>query len=380
MKKLLFFLIFFVSINYNIVNAENKEPKVEAKGAILIDSEMGRVLFEKNADKIMPMASTTKIMTAIIALENGNLEDVVTVSKKASLAPNVKMGLKQGEKIKLKNLLYALMLESSNDSAIAIAEHISGDVDTFCMLMTKKAKEIGAKNTSFKTPNGLDADGHYSTPYDMATITKYAIKNDTFMNIINTKNISFKSDRQNYDIVNKNRLLNEYEGANGVKTGFTGKAGNCFVGSAKRGDLNLISVVLDSGFGERGKKQKWIDTKAILNYGFDNFKYEKILSKEDCNEIINIEKGKKNMTKLLYEDDVILPISNEEKENIQIKLDYLKNIKAPVKKGEVVGVANIYIYDKLVKTVNMLVMEDVEKRTFKENLMDILKFSISYLY
>ena len=152
-------------------------PKVRAKGAVLIEAESGRVLYEKNGFESMPMASTTKIMTCIVALEEGKLDDIVTTSKRASRAPEVKLHLKEGEKQRLGDLLYALMLQSNNDAAVAIAEHISGSVEAFCNHMTERAKELGATHTAFKTPNGLDADGHFASPYDLAIISAYALKN-----------------------------------------------------------------------------------------------------------------------------------------------------------------------------------------------------------
>ena len=183
MRKLtVFFIIFCIAFNINVLanNKENKEPNPVAKSAVLIDAETGRILWGKNENEPLAMASTTKIMTAILAIEEGNLNDTVAVSKKATKAPPVKMFLKEGEEIKLKELLYALMMQSSNDAAVAIAEHISGDVEIFCNMMTEKAKQLGAKNTVFKTPNGLDSGDHHSTAYDMALIARYALKNKTF--------------------------------------------------------------------------------------------------------------------------------------------------------------------------------------------------------
>lgn len=374
MKKfIILFLVFFIFFT-NIVFADNNNlPNIEAQGAILMDYETGRILFAKNENEPLAMASTTKIITAILAIENGNLEDVVKVSKNATKAPPVKMFLKENEEIKLKELLYALMLQSSNDAAVAIAEHIGGDVDTFCENMTNKAKEIGAKDTVFRTPNGLDSLDHHSTAYDMALITKYALNNKEFVDIINTKQVSFKTNFSSYDIINKNRLLSEFKGANGVKTGYTGKAGHCFVGSATQNGMTLISVVLASGWGDKGKQQKWIDTKNILNYGFSNFTYQQILNKDDCTETISIIKGTKNAIPLYYEKDVILPISEEEKENISIKLDYLKSLEAPVKKDEKVGIAHIYINDTLIESVDILTKEDVDKKTFSSYINEIIK-------
>lgn len=381
MKKfIIFFLVFFILSN-NIVFANDKENSinVDAQSAILMDYKTGRVLYSKNADDPLAMASTTKIMTAIIAIENGNLEDTVKVSKNATKAPPVKMNLKENEEIKLKDLLYALMLQSSNDAAVAIAEHISGSVEIFCDNMTKKAKELGAKDTVFRTPNGLDSLDHHSTAYDMAVITRYALNNKQFMDIINTKQVSFKTNMSNYDIINKNRLLSEYEGANGVKTGYTGKAGHCFVGSATQNDMTLISVVLASGWGEKGKKQKWVDTKNILNYGFNNFSYESILSQNDCLDTISVIKGEKDNMPLYYEKDIILPLSKDEKEKISIKLDYIKSLQAPVKKDEKVGVANIYINDNLITQTNILTKEDINKKTFSSYINNIFKNWINIL-
>ncbi len=380
MKKfIIFFLVFFIFLTNIVFATDNTTPNVDAQSAILMDYKTGRVLFAKNENEPLAMASTTKIMTAILAIENGNLEDTVKVSKNAIKAPPVKMFLKENEEIKLKELLYALMLQSSNDAAVAIAEHISKDVETFCNAMTNKAKEIGAKDTVFRTPNGLDSLDHHSTAYDMALITRYALNNKEFMDIINTRQVSFKTNLSSYNITNKNILLSEFDGANGVKTGYTGKAGHCFVGSATQNDMTLISVVLASGWGQKGKEQKWIDTKNILNYGFKNFFYEKILSKEDCLETISIKKGTKDNISLYYENDISLPISKDEKENISIKLDYIKTLEAPVQKDQKVGVANIYINDNLVSQVNILTNENVNKKTFSSYINQIIKNWVNIL-
>ncbi len=381
MKKfIIFFLVFFILPN-NIVFANNTQNnvKIEAQGAILIDYKTGRILYGKNENEPLAMASTTKIMTAILAIENGNLEDIVKVSKNSTKAPPVKMYLKENEEIKLKDLLYALMLQSSNDAAVAIAEHIESDVDTFCNMMTEKAKEIGTKDTVFRTPNGLDSLDHHSTAYDMAIIARYALNNEQFKDIITTKQVSFKTNMSSYDIINKNKLLSEFEGANGVKTGYTGKAGHCFVGSATQNDMTLISVVLASGWGEKGKQQKWTDSKTLLNYGFDNFYYKNILSQNDCLDTINVIKGEKNTMPLYYENDIILPISKNEEDKISIKLDYIKSLEAPIKANQKVGVANVYIDDELIAQTNILTKETINKKTFSSYIYDIFTNWINIL-
>ena len=374
MKRIfMFLLIFSIFFKSNILASDVlNESDIVSQAAILMDYKTGRVLWGKNIHEPLPMASTTKIMTAILAIESGKLDDIVTVSKKAASAPRVKMFLSVNEKIKLEYLIYALMLQSSNDAAVAIAEHISGTVDEFCNLMTKRAKQIAAKDTVFKTPNGLDSADHHSTAYDMALISKYALSNDTFVKIINTKNISFKSNFKNYNIINKNRLLSEFNGANGIKTGYTGKAGHCFVGSATRNGQTLISVVLASGWGNKGKQQKWIDTKKLLNYGFNNYKEQKIFEKGELTESVNIKKGTKDKVFLDYETSLYLPLKFDEKKELKIVYDYKKDVDAPIYKNQKLGVANVYIKNDVIASINLIAKDDVYKNDFKTYFKKII--------
>lgn len=374
MKKFILIILVILILSNTIIFAQDTdEPTVNAQAAILMDYETGRILWAKNIDEPLAMASTTKIMTAIFAIENANLDDIVTVSKNASVTPRVKMYLKENEEIKLEYLLYALMLQSSNDAAVAIAEHIGGSVENFCNLMTQRAKELGAKDTVFRTPNGLDSQDHHSTAYDLAVITRYALSNDTFRKIISTRNISFSSNLSTYNVINKNRLLSEYEGAIGVKTGYTGKAGHCFVGAATINDMTVISVVLASGWGTSGKEQKWIDTKEILNYAFNNFKNQQIISTEDCQEFVQINKGSKEYVQLKYENDVTLPLKDDEKDKIQIIYEYEPLVEAPIYQNQKLGVAKIYIQDELLQEVNLLASEGVSRNDFKAYFKKLIK-------
>ncbi|HOA79601.1 MAG TPA: D-alanyl-D-alanine carboxypeptidase family protein [Defluviitaleaceae bacterium] len=379
MKKKHLLIIVIMSLIFNIYPFEvygniNKEPNVEAKSAILMDASTGRVLWEKNAHEPLAMASTTKIMTCILALEKGNLMDEVIVSKRAASAPRVKLYLKEGEKQCLGDLLYALMLQSSNDVAVAIAEHISGSVETFCEEMTKKAKELGAKNTVFKTPNGLDAQGHQSTAYDLAVITRYAMKNPKFVKIINTKHITIpqKGNYKSYDLKNTNRFLYEFPGANGVKTGYTGKAGYCFVGAVKQEDMQLISVVLASGWGPRGKEQKWVDTKRIMKYGFDNYKLETLLEKNKLLKTIPVEKAKETEVSLYTDKSIIYAIKEEEKSKIRIELKVPNLVEAPIEKGEKLGEAKVFVGDELSGSVNLLADRSIERHDFPSCFKKVL--------
>ena len=349
-----------------------EKPTVEARGAILIDAETGRVLWGKNMDMPLSMASTTKIMTAVLALESKRLGETVTVSARAAAAPKVKMYLSAGEKLRLGDLLYALMLESSNDAAIAIAEHLGGSVEAFCAEMTRKAKEIGAKDSIFETPNGLDAGSHHSTAYDMALITRYALRVPGFAELINTPYASFESDRRGYDFNNLNRLLREYSGANGVKTGFTGRAGHCFVGAAKRGDMQLISVVLASGWGSRGKTQKWADTKEILNYGFNNYAYETIITAGSRAGTMPVTRSRETSVDYVYRDGLRVPMNRHEKERVKISISAPESVRAPIEKGDAIGAANIIINEEDYCVITLTASEGASRHDLKTSLEKVL--------
>ncbi|WP_058485427.1 D-alanyl-D-alanine carboxypeptidase family protein [Defluviitalea phaphyphila] len=378
MKKRFLYLFFIFILSISITNSlygiENIDLTVEAQSAILIEADTGRILWEKNAFEPRAMASTTKIMTCIIALEKGNLSDEVIVSKRAAKAPEVKLYLKEGEKQRLEDLLYALMMKSSNDVAIAIAEHISGSVEAFCEEMTEKAKELGAKNTVFKTPNGLDADGHQSTAYDLALITRYAMQNPKFVEIINTRSLTIpkEGNYRSYYLNNTNRFLDEFPGANGVKTGYTGKAGYCFVGAAKQNDMQLISVVLASGWGPRGKEQKWIDTKKIMEYGFKNYKKVSIIEKNQYLKTIPVIKAKETNVPLYADEDFIYPINEEEKSQIKIKLKVPKIIEAPVIKGQKIGEVQIFIVDQMCGKISLVAGKSINRHDFFTCLNKVL--------
>jgi D-alanyl-D-alanine carboxypeptidase (penicillin-binding protein 5/6) len=364
MKKsllLIIAVIFIASIILKILVYGVEEREIIAHSALLMDKKTGRVLWEKDGFTERAMASTTKIMTCIIALENCELDEVVTISKRAQVAPRVKLFVKEKEQYKLIDLLHALMLESSNDVAIAIAEHVGGSVEEFCELMTNKAHSIGAINTSYKTPNGLDADGHFTTAYDLAIITRYALNNEKFNKIINTPAYAFHEITKNrgFSVNNKNRFLNIYSGSNGVKTGFTCKAGYCFVGSATKNDLDLIVVVLGCGWPPN-RSYRWKDTIKLMNYGFNNFQFKKIIEyNKIAFNIGNIKYAKKDGVFGIISSDLEIPCKEDEKIDVVYKLKIIE--EAPIKKGDIIGEVIVYIDNEVYTEVDVYASKDVER-------------------
>ena len=354
---------------------EKKEKKMDlhAQSAVLIDAENGRVLYGKDETKELPMASTTKIMTCIIALEQGNLEDVVEVSSYAASMPDVQLNIKKGEQYKLKDLLYSLMLESHNDSAVAIAEHIGGSVEGFAALMNQKAADLGVYHTHFVTPNGLDAQGHYTTAADLARIGAYAIQNDEFLEITNTSSYSFsdvKGKRQ-FQVSNKDAFLTMMEGAIGIKTGFTGKAGYCFVGALKRKDKCFVSVVLASGWPPH-KKYKWADTKKLMQYGIDNYERKNIFQYKDSFPVIPVEQGIRDEVSVEMEQGNLEMLLSKEDE-AKVTYQWEEKLQAPVAKGQKVGSADYWINGEKQASFSIYTTQEVPKINFTWCLQNLLQ-------
>ncbi|GIP58151.1 D-alanyl-D-alanine carboxypeptidase family protein [Paenibacillus sp. FSL W8-0186] len=255
--------------------AENKAPRppgTHAQAASLIDVKSGRILYSHKGDVEMPVASLTKIMTAIVAIEHGKLDDVVTVTKNAYRKEGSSIYLELGEEMKLENLLYGLMLRSGNDAATAIAEHVGGSEEGFVHLMNEKVKMLGLKHTQFQNPHGLDAKGHYSSANDLAVITAYSLQNPVFKEIVKTRSKRAPNPNNPWDYKwdNKNKMLRFYEGADGVKTGYTKTARRCLVSSASRAGQQLAVVTLNDG-------DDWNDHQKLLDYGFANYPLKKII-------------------------------------------------------------------------------------------------------
>ena len=372
------FLVVMIWMNTSVtVWAEGEtDLKLYARSAILVDAGTGRILYEENGFEVMPIASTTKIMTCILALESGKTKEWVTVSRNAQGQPKVRLGFKEGELYRLEDLLYSLMLESHNDTAVAVAEFVGGSVEGFADMMNAKAVELGCENTYFITPNGLDAtkDGkqHSSTAYDMALITAYALENEEFCRIISTSSHSFmeKSGTKQYTVYNKDAFLNMYEGAIGVKTGFTNAAGYCFVGAVKQGDAEFISVVLASGWPPN-KSWKWVDTKALMNYGTENYLYTTYIGEGQYGPVpvrdgvaasVLVEVKREEIRLLLRQDECIVT-----------EYEIADDIQAPVEEGQIVGCERYVLDDEVLAEFPIVTVEKVDKITLRYCFVKIVE-------
>ncbi len=377
-KSLLLLLSVLLLLNVPvIVFAENEtDLKLYARSALLMDAATGRVLYEENGYAVMPMASTTKIMTCILAIESGRLDEYVTVSRNAQGQPKVRLGIKEGESYKLGDLLYSLMLESHNDTAVAVAEFIGGSVTGFADMMNAKAEELGCENTYFITPNGLDAtsDGkmHSSTAYDMALITAYALENETFCDIIATPNHTFmeESGTKQYTVYNKDAFLQMYEGALGVKTGFTNGAGYCFVGAVEQGEARFISVVLACGWPPN-KTWKWADTQTLMNYGTQNYAYETFMGENEYAPIPVVDG---------IEDEVALEVRREEiglllrgDEQVVTEYELVSSVTAPVEIEQVVGSEKYVLNGEILAEFPIVTAEKIDRITFLYCFVEIVK-------
>ncbi|MCJ7839417.1 D-alanyl-D-alanine carboxypeptidase [Lederbergia sp. NSJ-179] len=346
------FVIMVILLQLVMLPKEARAVSVSASAAILMDQETGRVLYEHNANEKHRIASITKVMTAILAIESGKLEETVTVSKRAVYTEGSSIYLQQGEKIKLEDLVYGLMLRSGNDAATAIAEHIGGSVEGFVFLMNQKSEEIGMTHTVFANPHGLDDhEEHYSTAYDMALLTRYAMMNDKYRKISGTKTYTLKRENGAHKWGNKNRLLTEkYEYCTGGKTGFTKRAGRTLISTATKKDKNLIAVTLNA-------PDDWDDHISMYEYGFKTYSQKTILQKGSLSiDIKGMEKKQ-----FFIKNSIVYPLA--EKEVDEVKMEYkllpVKKLKT-IKNGKV-GMAIMYLQEKPVIKENIYVKEEVDK-------------------
>ncbi len=362
-----------------------------ARSAVLMDADSGRVLFGKEEEKIRPMASTTKIMTCILALENQEEGQVVTASAYASGRPKVRLGVREKEQFYLKDLLYSLMLESHNDSAVVIAEGISGTVEEFAKLMNQKAGELGCEDTHFVTPNGLDESdeggAHSTTARDLATIMRYCIMQspcrEEFLEITQTKNYQFSDveGKRNFSCVNHNAFLDMMEGALTGKTGFTSDAGYCYVGAVRRDDRTFIVALLACGW-PNNKGYKWKDTRKLMEYGIAGYQYRDVWEDVTLPEVAVLQGVKEERP---YETELSVPVQVAGKEEIPVLLredegvkvstDVKDSLKAPVSEGEVVGSVRYLLEGEEIASYEVVTTEAVRERDLKWALLWITRLA-----
>lgn len=366
-----------------VINVASKiiaEPIINSRIGIIYDRKSGKVIWGKNENKRSAMASTTKIMTCIVVIENADLNAEVKVSAKAAGTGGSRLGLKKDDKITIKDLLYGLMLRSGNDAAVALAEYVGKDKEGFANLMNKKAKELGLKDTHFVTPHGLDDPEHYTTAYELAKIADYALKNEMFAKIVGTKEHTININGYAKQLCNTNELLGYLQGVSGVKTGFTNNAGRCLVTSINRNDFEIITVVL----GADTKKIRTADSINLIEYAYENYKYlniEDIVNekfgnwKEINKKRIQVEKGKNKtvVLKLRKIKNKVIPVKKSDIDNINIEINCLYYLKAPIEKGDVIGNLKITLNGEVVEVVDIVNNEEIKKKDRKDYFLEFLK-------
>ena len=358
------------------------EPKTYSKHIICIERTTNSVLYEKDAYSKCAMASTTKILTGIIVIENCDLKEEVEISKKAANTGGSTLGIKEGQKITVEGLLYGLLLRSGNDTAVALAEYVGGSVEEFSKIMNKKAKDIGLKNSNFVTPHGLDDDNHYTTAYDLAILTNYALNNETFLKIVGTKQISVNIGGNQRSLNNTNELLGVVKGVYGVKTGFTGNAGRCLVSACKRDDLDVIVVVL----GSDTKSIRGNDSKKVIEYVFNHYKmvdtedevkslFDKFKNKENIKILKSLNEFNINYRK---KENYIYPIDKNNVSKLKTSIYCLNKLEAPVKDKSIIGKMRVICEDKILYEVDIYLDKKIERIKFKEYLKIFVKNYISF--
>ena len=347
-------LLSFADVFFTNVIAEGS-VSLSAKSAILINAETGDVYFSKNAEEKLPMASTTKIMTALVALENSKLTDTVEIDRRAVGIEGSSVYLTEGELLTMEDLLYSLLLASANDAAVAIAIEVGGNIKAFADMMNEKALLLGLKNTHFENPHGLDSEEHYTTAHDLAVIAAKALENESFAKIASTVKYSFESKNGTRTVVNHNKLLKLYEGCIGVKTGFTKKSGRCLVSAAERDGLRLVAVTI-------GAPDDWQDHTKMLNFGFSSYKKVVFVTKQEYSVSLPLTGG--------YDQTVLCRNSSEIYAFVPSDIDVARYrleatlphfLYAPIDKGQRVGSLKLTFDGELVAESDILAEYSVDK-------------------
>ena len=376
MKKIVFILISLFSFLF-IKNVSAVEMEISAKSAILVDFNTGKVLYSKNENEPLAMASMTKVMSMLLIMEkidDGSLkyDDIVEISTESSSMGGSQIFLNPGDKYKVIDLLKGVAMASANDAVVALSEKTYGSKEHFIEAMNKKAESLGLKNTHFVNVHGLDEEGHYSSAYDMSVMARELLKHEKILDFTRVyEEYLTKPDGSQIWLVNTNKLVRFYDGVDGLKTGFTQNAGYCLTATGKKNNLRLISVVM----GEESIEKRSSDTVKLLNYGFNTFKVNLIKNKSEILGKVNVQKGKKeNVDVVLVNDLIELLNASDKPSNYKFKI-LVDKITAPVKKGDVIGKVKV-LNDNgiLISEVDITVNENV----LKANLWDLFKRNLKY--
>ena len=403
-KKFCICLFLLLSFNFVLicnVNANDGTiPDIQSPSALLMDLNTGKILYEKNINEKMYPASLTKVMTAILTLENCELDEVATVSYNAVMSISsgyVTANLQIGEEVTVEQLLSVLLVGSANDAAVVLAEHISGSVEDFSDLMNEKAKELGCTSSNFTNPYGDHDENHYSSAYDLALIAKYAMQNETFRTLVSTTSYKLpatsKYEKEDRLFTTTNALLivsnssrpdnYYYKYATGIKTGFTTPAKNCLIASANKGNLELLTVTLGAGQNEEGLSNRYLDTINLFEYGYDNYSSIEVIKSGGVIQTVTVDNATRDTKKLdaVVQNDVSVLIKSSEKNNALLPEVHInENLKAPIKKGDVIGTVK-YTVEGIDYIENLVANNDVKKsRFFVNTLIFIIIVAFVYLY
>lgn len=347
--------------------AQGSSPSITAVAAVLMSVGSGRILWERNGWARRAPASTTKIMTALVVSERAGLDEQVTISAKAAATPESSIWLTEGETLSVRELLHGLLLTSGNDAAVALAEHVAGSVDDFVLLMNREARAIGALDTQFRNPHGLDEPGHYTTARDLALIAGHALQDPTVARVVATKATTIPWAGQDVDraLRNKNRLLWEYEGADGVKTGWTDDAGKCLVASASRHGLHLVAVVM-------GSQDIWGDSAALLDYGFSHFGAANAAREGEAVRSVRVAGGDRERVTLVPRGDLVVPVAPGEEDHLRTRVDGPTELRAPISAGVTYGQLVAVLDGEDVASVPLVAAQDVRAQTVFQSFWDKL--------
>ena len=363
---ILLVLSLLLSLITVFVVAEGGIPAVSAKSSVLFEPVTKSFLYEKNADMRLPMASTTKIMTALLAIERLDLDEVVVIPKEATGIEGSSIYLNENDEIKVCDLIYSVLLQSANDAATALAIKISGDTKTFADEMNERAKQLGLNDTSFENPHGLDSQNHYTTAHDLAVIASEALSNDVFKEICSTYKHSFYISEAPRTVVNHNKMLKKYKGANGVKTGYTDRSGRCLVSSAERDGITMIAVTLNAS-------DDWNDHKRLLDFGFERFEPVYLHDLAPTEYKIPVEYGKESLVDVRLQNDCITIPHDKAKASLSTEIILPTSLTAPIEKNSTVGRVDVKQDDRTIASFPLITVQNVKAEKSSFNLFDFFK-------